>query len=123
MPSFACKDIGMDCKFQTTAPTEAELMKKIAEHAKSAHKIDPVPPILWQRSKKQLKSNPFLSFQKRLFRPYAPKIGTQMKRRITRAEITIQVFIPLPTSLTGQNLANASFAKSDVQWHACNALR
>jgi hypothetical protein len=34
MPSFACKDIGMACEFKTTAQTEAELMKKIAEHAK-----------------------------------------------------------------------------------------
>ncbi|MFY9800268.1 MAG: DUF1059 domain-containing protein [Methanoregula sp.] len=34
MPSFACKDIGMACEFKTTATTEAELMKKIAEHEK-----------------------------------------------------------------------------------------
>ena len=43
MPSFACKDIGMACPFEAKAPTEAELMKKVAEHAKSVHKIDPVP--------------------------------------------------------------------------------
>jgi|APFre7841882793_1041355.scaffolds.fasta_scaffold57314_1 predicted small metal-binding protein len=55
MPSFACKDIGMDCKFQTTAPTEPELMKKIAEHAKSAHKIDPVPADLMAKIKKAIK--------------------------------------------------------------------
>jgi predicted small metal-binding protein len=55
MPSFLCKDIGMDCKFQTSAPTEAELMKKIAEHAKSVHKIDPVPPDLIAKIKKAIK--------------------------------------------------------------------
>ena len=55
MPSFVCKDIGMDCKFQTSAPTEAELMKKIAEHAKSVHKIDPVPPDLIAKIKKAIK--------------------------------------------------------------------
>jgi predicted small metal-binding protein len=55
MPSFACKDIGMDCKFQTTAPTEAELMKKIAEHAKTVHKIDPVPADLAAKIKKAIK--------------------------------------------------------------------
>jgi predicted small metal-binding protein len=55
MPSFACKDIGMDCKFQTTAPTEADLMKKIADHAKSAHKIDPVPSDLMAKIKKAIK--------------------------------------------------------------------
>ena len=63
MPSFACKDIGMDCKFQTTAPTEADLMKKIADHAKSAHKIDPVPPDLMAKIKKLLKNNFFFIHQ------------------------------------------------------------
>ena len=55
MPSFVCRDIGMDCKFQTSAPTEAELMKKIAEHAKSVHKIDPVPPDLMAKIRKAIK--------------------------------------------------------------------
>jgi predicted small metal-binding protein len=55
MPSFACKDIGMDCPFKATAPTEAELMKKIAEHAKSAHKIDTVPADLAAKIKKVIK--------------------------------------------------------------------
>ena len=55
MPSFACKDIGMDCPFKATASTEAELMKKIADHAKSAHKIDPVPADLMAKIKKAVK--------------------------------------------------------------------
>jgi len=55
MPSFPCKDIGMDCPFKETAPTEAELMKKIAEHAKSVHKIDPPPPDLLAKIKKAIK--------------------------------------------------------------------
>jgi len=55
MASSVCKDIGMDCKFQTSAPTEAELMKKIAEHAKSVHKIDPVPPDLMAKIRKAIK--------------------------------------------------------------------
>ncbi len=46
MPSFACKDIGMACEFKTSAPTEAELMKKIAEHAKAVHKIDTAPDLM-----------------------------------------------------------------------------
>jgi predicted small metal-binding protein len=44
-----------NCKFQTSAPTEAELMKKIAEHAKSVHKIDPVPANLMVKIKKAIK--------------------------------------------------------------------
>ncbi len=55
MPSFACKDIGMDCKFETTAPSEAELMKKIAEHAKSAHKMETIPPDVMARVKAAIK--------------------------------------------------------------------
>ena len=55
MPSFACKDIGMNCEFKTTAPTEAELMKKIAEHAKSAHKIETIPADLMVKIKKAIK--------------------------------------------------------------------
>jgi predicted small metal-binding protein len=55
MPSITCKDIGMDCKFQTTAPIEAEMMKKIAVHAKSAHNIDPVPADLMARIQKVIR--------------------------------------------------------------------
>jgi len=45
----------MDCPFKATAPTEAELMKKIAEHAKVTHKIDPVPADLMAKIKKAVK--------------------------------------------------------------------
>ena len=56
MPSFAGKDIGLDDGFQTTAPDEAELMKKIAEHAKSAHKMGTIPPDMMVKIKKAIKS-------------------------------------------------------------------
>lgn len=39
MKSFACRDIGMDCKFTAKANDEATLLKKIAEHARKAHNI------------------------------------------------------------------------------------
>jgi predicted small metal-binding protein len=55
MPSFACKDIGMDCKFETTAPTEAELMKKIAAHAMSAHQMVTIPPDVMAKVKAAIK--------------------------------------------------------------------
>lgn len=55
MPSFVCKDLGMDCDFKASAPTEAELMKKIADHAKTVHKIDPVTPDLVAKIKKVIK--------------------------------------------------------------------
>lgn len=36
---FECRNIGMDCGFKAKAKDEKSLMKKIAEHAKTAHKI------------------------------------------------------------------------------------
>jgi predicted small metal-binding protein len=45
----------MECPFTASAPTEAELMKKIAEHAKTAHKIDPVPADMVAKIRKVIK--------------------------------------------------------------------
>ncbi len=53
MPSFKC--IARNCPFETSAPTEAELMKKIAEHAKTAHNMDPIPPDMMVRVKAAIK--------------------------------------------------------------------
>lgn len=36
MVAFKCKDIGMDCKFETNAANVQELENKIAAHAKIA---------------------------------------------------------------------------------------
>jgi predicted small metal-binding protein len=54
MPSFAC--IGKDCKFEASAATEAELMTKIAEHAKTVHKMDPIPPDIMVKVKAAIKN-------------------------------------------------------------------
>jgi len=35
--SVGCKDVGVDCSFTAEAPTEEELLKKVAQHAKDAH--------------------------------------------------------------------------------------
>jgi len=53
MPSFKC--IAKNCPFEASAPTEAELMKKIAEHAKTAHKMDPIPPETMAKVKAAIK--------------------------------------------------------------------
>lgn len=45
----------MACEFKTSAPTETELMKKIAEHAKSVHKMETVPPDVMGKIKKAIK--------------------------------------------------------------------
>ncbi len=43
MPSFKCRDTGMECDFEVTAETEDELMPKIAEHAAQAHDMETIP--------------------------------------------------------------------------------
>jgi len=55
MPSFRCRDIGMRCEFETTAKTEDELMKKIAEHARKAHNMETIPPDVMAKVKKAIK--------------------------------------------------------------------
>ena len=41
-----CSDVGVDCDFEATAPTEAELMVKLQEHARTAHGFKDIPPEL-----------------------------------------------------------------------------
>jgi len=53
MPSFKC--IAKNCPFETSAPTEAELMKKIVEHAKTVHNMDPMPPDIMAKVKAAIK--------------------------------------------------------------------
>ena len=55
MLSFACKDIGMQCPFKTTAKTEAELMEKIKEHAAKVHGMNEVPPNMEEQIKGAIK--------------------------------------------------------------------
>ena len=39
MVSCTCRDLGIDCSYETTGTTEREIMKKFHEHFVSAHKI------------------------------------------------------------------------------------
>lgn len=55
MPSFACKDIGMQCGFKTTAKTTDELMKNIAAHAAEAHNMKTVDDATLASIKKAIK--------------------------------------------------------------------
>jgi predicted small metal-binding protein len=55
VPSFKCKDIGMACGFETSAPNEAELEKKIAEHARSVHNIKSLDKEMLMKIKQQIR--------------------------------------------------------------------
>ncbi len=39
IPSFKCRDIGMNCPFETAGKNEDEIMKKITEHAGKVHNM------------------------------------------------------------------------------------
>jgi len=56
MPSFKCKDIGMDCPFEAKTKTEDELMRMISAHAASMHGIKTVPPDLMVKIKGAIKT-------------------------------------------------------------------
>lgn len=56
MPSFKCKDLGMSCPFETTAKTENELMRKIADHAAKAHNMKTISPDMMEKIKKVIKT-------------------------------------------------------------------
>jgi predicted small metal-binding protein len=41
-----CRDVGMNCDFEARGASEEEILQKAAEHAKSAHGIEQIPPEL-----------------------------------------------------------------------------
>jgi predicted small metal-binding protein len=41
-----CREVGVDCDFEARGETEQEVLQKCAEHAKSAHQMDEIPPEL-----------------------------------------------------------------------------
>lgn len=44
--TMSCRDVGVDCDFQAIGETVDEVMRQCADHAKSAHGIDEIPPEL-----------------------------------------------------------------------------
>ena len=55
MPSFKCRDIGMNCGWEASASNVEELMQKIAEHAREAHGITEIPQDLVEKVKSAIK--------------------------------------------------------------------
>ncbi|MGI8961124.1 MAG: DUF1059 domain-containing protein [Bryobacteraceae bacterium] len=41
-----CREVGVDCDFEARGETEQEVLQKCAEHAKSEHGMDEIPPEL-----------------------------------------------------------------------------
>lgn len=53
--TFACKDIGMACGFKARASSEAELMPKIAAHARAAHNMTAIDAATMAKVKAAIK--------------------------------------------------------------------
>jgi len=52
---MSCRDVGPDCDFVARGETEEEIMGQVAEHARSAHGIEEVPPELAEKAKAAIK--------------------------------------------------------------------
>jgi len=53
--SLSCADVGANCNWTTTAETEEELMKKVAEHAREEHEGMKITPELVEKIKSNIK--------------------------------------------------------------------
>ncbi|MDT5157513.1 MAG: hypothetical protein QOC99_3943 [Acidobacteriota bacterium] len=49
--TMSCRDVGPDCDFVARGETEEEVMGQVAEHARSAHDMEDVPPELAEKAK------------------------------------------------------------------------
>lgn len=54
--SFKCKDVGMNCGFETSDQNKEGLMGKIANHAKSAHGMASIPADLMKKVEAAIKT-------------------------------------------------------------------
>ncbi len=50
-----CRDVGVDCDHVIRAETEEELMRKVAEHAKTVHGMTEISPELVAKVKSAIK--------------------------------------------------------------------
>ncbi len=56
---FKCADIGMNCGFTVKGASPDELMPKIAQHAKDAHKIEEINEDLKKKVQGAIKKTMF----------------------------------------------------------------
>ena len=44
--TYTCRDVGVNCDWKVSGKDEADVMSKIKDHARTVHKMDPIPPDL-----------------------------------------------------------------------------
>lgn len=54
--SFACRDIGLSCDARMEAPSKEELMRKIQEHARTAHNMQTIDKETQRKIESAIKS-------------------------------------------------------------------
>jgi predicted small metal-binding protein len=42
--TVSCRDVGMDCDFVAKGETNEDIMRQAAEHARTAHNMNEIPP-------------------------------------------------------------------------------
>ncbi len=57
--TFKCRDMGMDCDFETTGKSVDEIMPRIVEHAKTAHNITTIDDAMKQKVNSAIKKKMF----------------------------------------------------------------
>jgi predicted small metal-binding protein len=56
MVLFTCRDLGMDCSFETTGTTDKEIIKKFIDHAESTHNMPVLTADVIFKVKKAIKN-------------------------------------------------------------------
>jgi predicted small metal-binding protein len=41
--TYTCRDVGVNCDWRVTGKDDAEIMRKIQEHARTEHNMNPIP--------------------------------------------------------------------------------
>ncbi len=52
---MSCKDVGPECDFVARGETDEEVMGQVAEHARTVHGMEEVPPELAEKAKAAIK--------------------------------------------------------------------
>jgi predicted small metal-binding protein len=53
--TLTCRDVGVDCDFQATGETNEEILAQTAEHARTAHGFESIPPELLEKVQAAIK--------------------------------------------------------------------
>ena len=54
---MSCRDVGPDCDFVARGESDDEVMGQVAEHARTAHGMEEVPPELAEKAKAAIRDD------------------------------------------------------------------